>query len=364
MSILVTGTAGFIGFHVAKRLLDEGHDVVGVDNLTPYYSVALKTSRLDLLRDYSGFTEERLDLAVGESVDWLFAKHDLQEVVHLAAQAGVRHSMTHPQEYIRNNLMGFANLVEACRRENVQHLVFASSSSVYGANATVPFSVRERVDEPMNLYAATKKANEVLAYSYSYLHGLPATGLRFFTVYGPWGRPDMAYYRWADAITQGREIDLHNDGNHWRDFTYITDIVEGVVSALRASRALESDDAKPDVVPFRLYNLGNHKPVHLMQFLNILEGHLGISAKVRKLPYQRGEAHTTFADIQESTTDLGFLPTISVQEGLGRFVQWYMSYSDQSRTAAEQPAAIWKVPALIPMRSAQLDAEPAFEGAQ
>lgn len=364
MAILVTGTAGFIGFHVAQRLLEEGHSVVGVDNLTPYYSVALKESRLEMLRAYSAFTEERLDLAVGDAVDRLFRQYSLDEVVHLAAQAGVRHSITHPHEYVRNNLLGFSNLVEACQRAKVRHLVFASSSSVYGSGATVPFSIRERVDEPMNLYAATKKANEVVAHSYSYLHGLPATGLRFFTVYGPWGRPDMAYYRWADAIVRGREIDLHNNGDHWRDFTYITDIVDGVIAALRTSSALQPHAVANCGAPFRVYNLGNHRPVHLKTFLRVLEDHLGICAKVRMLPHQRGEALATFADIQESTEELGFLPKTTVDEGLGRFVEWYLDYHGVTNTTNGRPVDVLKLPAPTLAADPQRELATIMKGAQ
>lgn len=333
MAIMVTGVAGFIGFHVAQRLLAEGHHVIGVDNLTPYYSVDLKEARLSRLRMDPAFIEERLDLADSLTTAELFRRHDVSHVVHLAAQAGVRHSFTHPNDYIQSNLVAFGNVLEACRHAGVAHLVFASSSSVYGSTSPIPFSVQDRVDAPMNLYAATKKANETLAYSYSYLYGMPTTGLRFFTVYGPWGRPDMAYFRWADAILDGREIDLHNHGDHWRDFTYISDIVDGVLAALWSSSMpapIEPD--RPDV-RFRLYNLGNNQPVHLLEFLKTLERHLGVPARVRMLPLQRGEVLTTYADIRESTTDLGFLPKVDVDQGLGEFVEWYLAYHRIPRAA-------------------------------
>jgi len=338
MPILVTGAAGFIGYHVARRLLEDGEVVIGVDNLNAYYSVELKEARLAQLRTFPTFVEERVDLADDAATAELFARHDPAQVIHLAAQAGVRYSIDHPEEYIHSNLVAYCNVLEACRRAHVEHLVFASSSSVYGSSTPVPFSVRERVDEPMNLYAATKKANEVLARAYSYLYRLPVTGLRFFTVYGPWGRPDMAYFRWTEAILNGREIDLHNHGNHWRDFTYITDIVDGVMAALRTAPAPGSA-ADDGPAPFRLYNLGNHQPVHILDFLRTLERCLGVPARVRMLPRQPGEILTTYADIDESTRDLGFRPHTSIDQGLRRFVDWYLAYHSMPRTngIADQP---------------------------
>ena len=318
MSVLVTGVAGFIGMHTAKRLLDRGDEVLGIDNLNDYYAVSLKEARLAQLAGSSGFRFERLDVADREGLPDFFRRHAPRRVVHLAAQAGVRYSLTNPNAYIDSNLVGFGNVLEACRHANVEHLVYASSSSVYGANQKQPFAVGDNVDHPVSLYAATKKANELMAHVYSHLYRLPATGLRFFTVYGPWGRPDMALFLFTRAILEGRPIDVFNHGKMKRDFTYVDDIVEGVVRVL--------DSAPGGQPPYKLYNIGNHEPADLLEFIGILENCLGKKAQRRFLPMQPGDVKETFADVESLAQDIGFRPGTPLEEGLRRFTTWYREY--------------------------------------
>jgi UDP-glucuronate 4-epimerase len=331
-NLLVTGAAGFIGFHTARRLLDRGDAVVGLDNLSDYYDVRLKRDRLAQLEGREGFRFEKLDLADRAALAELFRREWFDGVVHLAAQAGVRYSLTHPESYIDANLVGFGNVLEGCRHSGVNHLVYASSSSVYGANTAMPFSVHQNVDHPLSLYAATKKANELMAHTYSHLYGLPTTGLRFFTVYGPWGRPDMALFLFTKAILEGRPIEVFNHGNMRRDFTYIDDIVEGVVRTLdrTAEPAPEWSGDAPDPgtsrAPYRLYNIGNNRPVELMHLIETLEGCLGRQAEKNMLPMQPGDVPATFADIDDLARDVDFRPGTPIEEGVARFVAWYREY--------------------------------------
>ena len=330
--ILVTGAAGFIGFHLSRRLLKEGNAVVGLDNLNPYYDVTLKEARLSLLEKESTFSFIRADIADRQAVASLFAEEQPEIVVHLAAQAGVRYSLKNPYAYVESNLVGFMNIIEGCRHHHVRHLVYASSSSVYGANTRMPFSVHDNVDHPLSLYAATKKANELMAHTYASLYGLPCTGLRFFTVYGPWGRPDMALFLFTRAILEGRPIDIFNEGRMERDFTYIDDIVEGVARVMDriptpdAAWSGDRPDPSSSFAPYRLYNIGNHQPVPLMDFITILEDHLGRKAKKNFLPMQAGDVPATFADIDALATDVGFKPATPIAEGIGHFVAWYRDY--------------------------------------
>ena len=330
--ILVTGAAGFIGFHLSRRLLKEGNAVVGLDNLNPYYDVTLKEARLSLLEKESTFSFIRADIADRQAVASLFAEERPEIVVHLAAQAGVRYSLKNPYAYVESNLVGFMNIIEGCRHHHVRHLVYASSSSVYGANTRMPFSVHDNVDHPLSLYAATKKANELMAHTYASLYGLPCTGLRFFTVYGPWGRPDMALFLFTRAILEGRPIDIFNEGRMERDFTYIDDIVEGVARVMDriptpdAAWSGDRPDPSSSFAPYRLYNIGNHQPVPLMDFITILEDHLGRKAKKNFLPMQAGDVPATFADIDALATDVGFKPATPIAEGIGHFVAWYRDY--------------------------------------
>lgn len=317
-AVLVTGAAGFIGFHLARRLLDEGRAVVGLDNLNAYYDPALKEGRLRRLTERDTFTFHRMDLIDTAGIERLFAEHEPTLVVHLAAQAGVRYSLENPRAYIDSNVVGFLSILEACRAHPVDHLVYASSSSVYGANTKLPFSVGDDVDRPVSLYAATKKADELMAYTYSHLFGIPATGLRFFTVYGPWGRPDMAVFRFTEAILGGKPIDVYNFGDMKRDFTYIDDIIEGVVRV-----AARPPDGDP---PYRLYNIGNHEPVGLMEFIRQLERTLGKEAQLNLLPMQPGDVLETYADTDDLRRDVGFAPATPLAEGLRRFVDWYRDY--------------------------------------
>jgi UDP-glucuronate 4-epimerase len=324
MAIIVTGCAGFIGYHVSLALLGRGERVIGVDNVNSYYDPALKHARLAGLEDHAGFTFARLDVADRAGTSALARRHrsEITGVIHLAAQAGVRHSLTAPFDYVRSNLDGHMVILEACRHElpGLQHLVYASSSSVYGGNTKIPFAVEDRVDQPISLYAATKRANELMSHCYAHLYGMAQTGLRFFTVYGPWGRPDMAAYLFADAIMQGRPITLNNRGEMERDFTYIDDIVAGVLAAL---------DRPPEAkggAPHAIYNLGNHRPVHLRRFLGLLEEALGHSAEVQLAPLPPGDVVRTCADIEASRRDLGFEPNTPIEEGLPRFVAWYRAY--------------------------------------
>ena len=330
--ILVTGAAGFIGFHLARRLLQKGETVVGLDNLNPYYDVTLKEARLALLEKNGAFRFVRADVADRKAMAALFESERFELVVHLAAQAGVRYSLENPHAYVESNLVGFMNVLEGCRHRDVRHLIFASSSSVYGANTRTPFSVHDNVDHPLSLYAATKKANELMAHTYASLYGLPCTGLRFFTVYGPWGRPDMALFLFTRAILEGRPIDVFNEGRMERDFTYIDDIVEGVARIMERIPAPDAawNSAHPDpaisFAPYRLYNIGNNRPVALMDFIAILEGHLGREAKKNFLPMQAGDVPATFADVDDLMADADFKPATPIEEGIGRFVAWYREY--------------------------------------
>ncbi len=332
MKILVTGTAGFIGNDLAIRLLERGDTVIGVDNVNDYYDVRLKEARLERIRQHSNFTEIRAGIHDRAAMEAIFAKHKPQRVVSLAAQAGVRYSLQNPQAYADSNLLGFVNILEGCRHHAVEHLVYASSSSVYGANTKMPFSVHDNVDHPVSLYAASKKANELMAHAYSHLYRLPTTGLRFFTVYGPWGRPDMAYFSFTKAILEGRSIDVYNQGDMSRDFTYIDDIVEGVVRVLDQvpQGHPEWKNAVPDPggspAPYKLYNIGNHNPVRLLDFIGELEKNLGKVAQKNFLPMQAGDVTATYADVGDLMRDVGFKPSTSIQAGLEQFVDWYRRF--------------------------------------
>ncbi|MCB6992793.1 NAD-dependent epimerase [bacterium 210820-DFI.6.37] len=319
--ILVTGAAGFIGFHLSKKLLEQGMRVQGIDNLNAYYDVSLKRARLERLMAYPGFGFTEGDIADEDAVNKLFAGFQPDLVVNLAAQAGVRYSIENPRAYIDSNIIGFFNVLEACRHYPVEHLLFASSSSVYGNQEKTPFSVEDNVDRPISLYAATKKSNELMAYTYSHLYGVPSTGLRFFTVYGPFGRPDMAYFSFADRIMKGEPIKIFNNGDMYRDFTYIDDIVRGIEAMLCEP---PQKDAGKD--PFKVYNIGNNKPEKLMDFIHALEKALGKEAKKEFLPMQPGDVYQTYADIDELIQDFGFRPETSIEEGLEKFARWYMSY--------------------------------------
>ena len=330
--VLVTGAAGFVGFHLVQRLLREGHQVTGFDNLNDYYEVSLKNDRLAMLDELDGFTFVRGALEDRTSVEKLFHTGQFDYVFNLAAQAGVRYSLQNPHAYIDSNICGFLNILEGCRQTNVKHLVYASSSSVYGANATVPFSEHHSVDHPVSLYAATKKSNELMAHTYAHLFGLPVTGLRFFTVYGPWGRPDMAYFSFTKAILEGRPIDIFNHGRMQRDFTYIDDIIEGVVRVMdHIPRPdpfwnAEQPDPATSSAPYRVYNIGNHQPVELGRFIEVLEECLGKKAEKNLLPIQPGEVVMTYADVADLANDVGFRPDTSIEDGLARFVDWYRQY--------------------------------------
>jgi UDP-glucuronate 4-epimerase len=330
--ILVTGAAGFIGFHLAKRLVELGDEVVGVDNLNDYYDVKLKTDRLKQLEGSANFKFVKLDLAESAAVSELFGRENFDMAVNMAAQAGVRYSLINPYAYVKSNLDGFLSVLEGCRHNGIKHLVFASSSSVYGANTKMPFSVHHNVDHPVSLYAATKKANELMAHTYSSQYGLPCTGLRFFTVYGPWGRPDMALFLFTKAILEDRPIDVFNHGKMKRDFTFIDDITEGVVRVM--DRTPEPDpgwdgdnpDPATSYAPYRLYNIGNNNAVELMDFIETLEGCLGKKAKKNLLPLQPGDVPATYADIDDLARDVGFSPSTPLKEGVVKFVEWYREY--------------------------------------
>ncbi|RQW71058.1 NAD-dependent epimerase [Halomonas sp. YLB-10] len=332
MKVLVTGMAGFIGSTLAARLARDGLEVVGVDNLNDYYDVSLKKARLARLEKLQNVRFVRLDLADREGVDRLFADERFDRVVHLAAQAGVRYSLTHPHAYVDANLVGHLNVLEGCRHQQVEHLLYASSSSVYGMNQVVPFATRDNVDHPVSLYAATKKANELMAHTYSHLYGLPTTGLRFFTVYGPWGRPDMAMFLFTKAILEGRPIDVYNHGEMSRDFTYVDDIVEGIVRLLEVVPSVDPDagvvDDSPDrsSAPYALYNIGHGSPVGLMDFIHAIEAALGRKAEYNFLPMQPGDVPRTWADTTALYRATGYQPRIGVEEGAARFVDWYRSY--------------------------------------
>ncbi|RYE78958.1 MAG: NAD-dependent epimerase [Myxococcales bacterium] len=330
--VLVTGAAGFIGSHVSERLLGMARQVVGLDNLNAYYDPSLKQARLDRLLGREGFQFQHVDLIDAAALDDLFARHRFDAVVHLAAQAGVRYSIDNPAAYIQANLVGFSHVLESCRRHSIQHLVYASSSSVYGANTRVPFSVHDNVDHPMSLYAATKKSNELMAHSYANLFKLPVSGLRFFTVYGPWGRPDMALFLFARAILEGRPIDVFNHGKMRRDFTYIDDIVEGIVRVLDRPATPDpswngdAPDPSRSFAPYRLYNIGNNQPVELLELIGHLEDALGQKAEKRFLDLQPGDVPSTYADIEDLATTVDFRPRVGVAEGVRRFVAWYRDY--------------------------------------
>jgi len=332
MKVLVTGVAGFIGMYVARLLLQRGDEVVGLDNLNEYYDVNLKLSRLKLLEQMTGFRFVRLDLADRPGMEKLFAESGIRKVVHLAAQAGVRYSLTNPHAYVDSNLVGAFHVFEGCRAAGVEHLVYASTSSVYGANTRMPFSPHRAADHPVSLYAATKKANEMLAHSYSMLHGLPTTGLRFFTVYGPFGRPDMALFQFTRNILEGKPIDVFNYGKHRRDFTYIDDIAEGVVRVLDRTAepdpAWDSDNPDParSSAPYRLFNIGNSQPVELMRYIDVLEACLGRKAERNFLPMQAGDVQDTHADVEELVASVGYRPGTPVETGVARFVEWYLDY--------------------------------------
>ncbi len=334
MNILVTGAAGFIGMHTAKRLLERGDAVVGLDNFNDYYDVALKEARAAELDAYPGFVMERLDLADRTGMEKLFETNAFDRVVHLAAQAGVRYSIENPHSYIDSNIVGTLHVLEGCRHNEVEHLVYASSSSVYGANTDMPFSVHQNVDHPLALYGATKKANELMAHTYSNLYELPTTGLRFFTVYGPWGRPDMALFKFVKNILDGEPIDVYNYGNHRRDFTYVDDIVEGVIRTLdhtaEPNPDWDSDDPDPGTsrAPYRIYNIGNQQPVELMDYIGAIEKCLGKEAEKNLLPMQPGDVPDTWADTKALSDDVGYAPSTPVEEGVKRFVDWYVDYYD------------------------------------
>ena len=331
MKYLITGAAGFIGFHLSKRLLGQGNSIIGVDNLNEYYDVNLKESRLNELKGDPEFTFHKLDLVDRKGIKKLFSENNVDYVVNLAAQAGIRYSLENPHAYVDSNIVGFLNILEGCRNNDIKHLVFASSSSVYGANTMMPFSVHHNVDHPMSLYAATKKSNELMAHSYSSLYKLPCTGLRFFTVYGPLGRPDMAFFLFTKAILENRPIDIFNQGKMKRDFTYIDDIVEGVVRVTVNIPAPDTDwdSDKPDsatsYAPYRLYNIGNNNPIELMKFIEVLEDCLGKKAEKNLLPMQPGDVHETCADVDD-LINIGFKPSTPIEKGIKKFVEWYLSY--------------------------------------
>tara|TARA_S200000501_G_scaffold364883_1_gene397605 strand:+ start:171 stop:1178 length:1008 start_codon:yes stop_codon:yes gene_type:complete len=332
VKILVTGTAGFIGHALALRLLARGDEIVGVDNLNDYYDVNLKKDRLSQLKPYPNFTDVRLDLENAESMAELFATHRPQRVVNLAAQAGVRYSRENPKAYINANISGFLNVLEGCRHNPVEHLVYASSSSVYGASTGVPFSVHQNVDHPVSLYAASKKSNELMAHSYSHLFNIPTTGLRFFTVYGPWGRPDMALFLFTRSILADEPIDVFNHGKHRRDFTYIDDIVEGVIRTLdnvakpNPDWSGDSPDPGTSLAPFKIYNIGSNNPVELLRYIEIIEDCLGKKAIKNMLPMQPGDVPATYADVEDLILDVDYRPTTRVEDGIAQFVDWYRSY--------------------------------------
>ncbi len=333
VAVLVTGSAGFIGFHTAQALLARGETVIGLDTLTPYYDPTLKAARLALLQNSSNYTHLRTDLADRTAMERAFAGNDISRVVHLAAQAGVRYSLEQPHSYADANLVGFLNVLEGARAKRVEHLVFASTSSVYGANGKMPFAVEDSAEHPLSLYAATKKANEAMAHSYAHLFGFAATGLRFFTVYGPWGRPDMALFKFADAMLKGEPIDVYGQGKMSRDFTYVGDIVSGILAALDRVPARDAEwnaqapnPASSGVAPYRIYNLGNAARVPLLRYIEILEQALGVTAKKNFLPIQPGEVFDTLADISTSARELGYTPKTKVEDGVKKFVEWYRGY--------------------------------------
>lgn len=332
MKVLVTGAAGFIGSALALRLLERGDEVIGIDNLNDYYDISLKEARLERTLAHPAFTDCRVDIADREAMEGIFKQYKPDRVVNLAAQAGVRYSLENPLAYVDTNLMGFANILEGCRHNGVEHLVYASSSSVYGANTSMPYSVHDNVDHPLSLYAATKKSNELMAHTYSHLYNIPTTGLRFFTVYGPWGRPDMAPIKFTKNILAGKPIDVFNYGKHRRDFTYIDDIVEGVIRTLdhvaQSNENWSSDhpDASSSRAPYRLYNIGNNDTVELMRFIELLEENLGEKAEMNMLPLQPGDVPETYADVQGLVADVGYKPDTSIEDGIEKFIRWYRDF--------------------------------------
>lgn len=337
MKVLVTGAAGFIGFHVSRYLLARGDEVVGIDNLNDYYEVSLKEARLEQLQPYGAFRFERMDIADREAVANMFWAENFDRVVHLAAQAGVRYSLENPNAYVDSNLVGFVNVLEGCRHNGVEHLVYASSSSVYGANETMPFAERDNVDHPVSLYAATKKANELMAHTYSHLYNLPTTGLRFFTVYGPWGRPDMSPFLFTRAILEGKPLKIFNHGKHRRDFTYIDDIVEGVVRALdripAGNPAWTGVDPDPSSsrAPWKVYNIGNSQPVELLTYIEHIEQALGRTTEKQLLPLQPGDVEHTYADVSALTRDTGYRPETPIEVGIRQFIAWYKAFYKAER---------------------------------
>ena len=332
MTILVTGTAGFIGSHVAQKLLARGNSVIGVDNHNDYYDPSLKDARLSTFIENPNYEHLRVDLADSDAISSIFERFKPTSVINLAAQAGVRYSIENPLAYINSNILGFTNILEGARNTKVEHLVYASSSSVYGANSLMPFSIHQNVDHPLSLYAATKKSNELMAHTYSHLYGVPTTGLRFFTVYGPWGRPDMALFKFTKSILEGQPIQLFNYGNHRRDFTYIDDIVEGIIRILDkpATPNHDWDSEHPDpgtsLAPWRVYNIGNNQPVELMSYVKTLEDTLGVKAQIELLPMQSGDVPDTYADVTDLIQNFNYRPATSVKEGIKRFVAWYQGY--------------------------------------
>ncbi|SKA03211.1 UDP-glucuronate 4-epimerase [Trichlorobacter thiogenes] len=332
MKILVTGAAGFIGYHLSKKLIEAGHQVIGLDNINNYYDIELKYARLSQLNPLLNFRFINLGLEDRDKILQLFAIEKFDFVVNLAAQAGVRYSLINPHAYIDSNISGFINILEGCRHNSIKHLIYASSSSVYGANTTIPFSVHHNTDHPVSLYATTKKSNELMAHTYSSLFDIPATGLRFFTVYGPWGRPDMAYFSFTKAILEGEPINVYNYGKMYRDFTYIDDIVEGLIRVIAnvPQRNTTWNSAIPDpatsYAPYRIYNIGNNNPIELMRFIKLLEERLGKRAKINLLPLQSGDVLTTYADVDNLIQDIGFHPNTSIEDGIAKFVDWYKAY--------------------------------------
>lgn len=328
MNIIVTGAAGFIGFHLSKRLLELGYPIIGIDNLNEYYDIQLKRDRIKLLENHINFEFHKIDLSDQYELNQIFQQRPINVVVNLAAQAGVRYSIENPHSYVNSNLVGFLNILEACRNYYIEHLIYASTSSVYGANTKLPFRTDDNVDYPVSLYAATKKANELMAHTYSHLYRIPTTGLRFFTVYGPWGRPDMAYFKFTKNILENKPIKVFNHGDMKRDFTYVDDIVEGIVRLLdRPPKKNKNRDTKNAIhAPYKIYNIGNHNPVKLLDFIDVLEKLTGKTAKLELLPMQPGDMKETYADISDLYADVDFYPSTKIEEGLANFVAWYKSY--------------------------------------
>lgn len=334
MKILLTGVAGFIGMHVARILLERGNEVIGIDNLNDYYVTQLKHDRLNQIKEFANFKFIQMDIVDSEALHQLFVRENFQRVIHLAGQAGVRYSLNNPSVYIQSNLVGFGNILESCRHHKIEHLVYASSSSVYGSNSHMPFSVHDNVDHPLSLYAATKKSNELMAHAYSHLYAIPTTGLRYFTVYGPWGRPDMSPWLFTSAILEGKPINIFNHGKMKRDFTYIDDIAEGTVKVLdtiaqpNPNYLTELPDPATSSAPYRIYNIGNHQPEDLMLFIETLEKELGVNAVKNFMPMQRGDVIATYADVEDLQHDVGYAPSTNLQTGLKQWVQWYRNHAE------------------------------------